>query len=577
MKQHFQFHFYKICILFFCIPLVSAQDLNSYGVKSSYSDLEMKIEALEKNPSEQWKYITYFIKKAKQQKNLPQLNHAYLLASFSKKGEEQIKYVDSTVAVAKKIKDNNLIGDSYLSLGMAYASNENYPKALDSYLKGYSYIQREHNQYLINNAKYQIATVKNYMGSYDEADQLFEASVSFFRQNHEKVKGTDYKYYYLYALINYIDNNTHIHQLKKNIDLINEGKSFIKENKNFQQYYPYFISAEGVNQYFEKNYTASIAKLNEALKLYNDNWKHLTNKFYLGMSYWKLDQKEKALPYFLELDKDYDDTGKLDPFFRPAFENLILYYRETGDIEKQLDYVNKLILLDKVFEKDYQYLSSTLNKEYDTKRLIDEKSALEKKIKWQHYMYLSLLVLGAVIIIILIVLLKKYYDRKRYFKNLYEGFLKGKEQVEESLLQEIQIEKEEPYYNELDINPLTVEKILTALSQFEDEKQFLKKETTLPLLAKKCGTNTSYLSKIINHYKHANFAEYLNNLRLEYIVNQWKTKRKTRYMSIQDIASKAGYNSTQAFAKNFQERYRIPPSYFLNRLSEEENKNVLNN
>lgn len=572
MKKHGKFCFYNLFFLFFFINQFSAQKLNYTEKNASYPELERRIGALENNYKEQWKYIDVFIKKAKNEKDYEQLSKAYLLASFSKRGTEQIVYADSTVIAALKTKNNDFIGDSYLSLGMSYANNENYPKALDNYLKGYHYIQKGEDLYLLNNAKYQIATVKNYLGLYKEADKLFESSVEFFRKNHHKIKDTDYRYYFIYALINYIDNNAHNQKLKDNVSLIKEGKDFIKENKDLKKYHPYFVSAEGIDYYFEGDYLASVNKLDEALKLYDDNWKHLTNKFYLGMSYWKMDKKDKALQYFFELDKDYSETGKLDPFFRPAFENLIVYYKETDDTKKQLEYVDKLIMLDKVFEKDFKYLSGTLKKEYDTKRLIEEKSNLENTIKVHHFIYLSLLGIGCLVIIILAFLIKKYYQRKKYFKKLYEEFLNQKEKsLDVDTTAETQNLDKEIFYNKLNINPLTVEKVLAALLMFEEEKQFLKKEITLSSLAKKCGTNTSYLSKIINHYKHANFAEYLNNLRLEYVVNQWKTKRKTRYVSIQDTAEKAGYSSTQAFAKNFQEKYQIPPSYFLNRLNKEEN------
>ncbi|AZB17975.1 helix-turn-helix domain-containing protein [Chryseobacterium indologenes] len=88
-------------------------------------------------------------------------------------------------------------------------------------------------------------------------------------------------------------------------------------------------------------------------------------------------------------------------------------------------------------------------------------------------------------------------------------------------------------------------------------------------MSKLCGTNTVYLSKIINFYKKKSFNEYLNELRLDHIVSQWKSKPKTRYISIQKTAENAGYNTTQTFTKNFQEKYHIPPTYFLNRLNKE--------
>lgn len=564
---------YSLFVLFF-IQHFSAQLVHNTKKNATYQELEMKIETLENRPEEQWKYIDIFIKKAKDEKNYQQLGKGYLLASFNKKGSSQIIYADSTVITALKTKNYDFIGDSYLSLGMSYANNENYPKALDNYLIGYRYIEKGKDMYLLNNAKYQIATVKNYLGLYEEADKLFESSVNFFRKNHQTIKDTDYRYYFIYTLINYIDNNSHYQKFKDNISLIREGKNFIKDNKDFKFFFPYFISAEGIDYYFEGDYLASTHKLEEALKLYNDNWKHLTTKFYLGMSYWKLNEKDKALEYFFALDKDYSETGKLDPTFRPAYENLILYYKENDNLNKQLEYVNKLIKLDKAFENDFKYLSVTLNKEYDTKKLMDEKSSLESTIRIQHFIYLSLIGIGCLVVILLAFMIKKYYNRKKYFKKLYEQFLNQQQESEHfNPVSEVQNIKEEVIYNTLDINPLTVEKVLKALLKFEEEKGFLKKEITLTSLAKICGTNTSYLSKIINHYKNANFAEYLNKLRLNYIVDRWKTKPKTRYISIQDTAEKAGYNSTQAFSKNFQEKYQIPPSYFLNRLNGEENNN----
>ncbi|WP_164465229.1 helix-turn-helix domain-containing protein [Chryseobacterium lactis] len=536
----------------------------------SYSELELTIQNLENKPDEQWKYINNFIRKAKKETNPEKTRRGYVLASFNKRGKEQILYGDSILIIAKKINDNNIIGDSYLSLGMSYTNNENYPKALDAFIKGYDYIKKNKNPYLIHNAEYQIAQTKSYLGLYQDAHELLTDCVSFFRLHHEKIEDTHYAYYYLYSLIALIETNSHLSNFNANTSLIQEGIDFIKKNPDFKEYYAYFISSQGTDLYYQHKYDQAVVKIHKAIQLYNDSWKHLTDKFYLGMSLWKLGKKEEALPYFLLFDQEYKETGKLDPKFRPAFEILIRHYSENNDSEKQLEYINTLLILDKAYEKDYKYLNSTLNKEYDTKKLHEEKEILENKIKWERFFYFTLIGFGFLVILFLTFLLTKYYNRRKYSKILNERYFEIQDEdipVQNEMFE--QTNDDAIIDDQLGINPLIVENVLKTLSSFEKDKQYLKKNISLASMSKLCGTNTVYLSRIINFYKKKSFNEYLNELRLDHIVSQWKNKPKTRYISIQKTAENAGYNTTQTFTKNFQEKYNIPPTYFLNQLNKE--------
>ncbi|PWN70576.1 hypothetical protein C1631_011485 [Chryseobacterium phosphatilyticum] len=550
--------------------LQSSQKMQKPIGSLSYSDLELAIKNLENKPDEQWKYIHHFIQKAKKENNFEKTRRGYVLATFSTRGNEQITYGDSIVIIAKKINDNNIIGDSYLSLGMSYANNENYPKALDAFIKGYDYIKKNKNPYLIHNAEYQIAQTKSYLGLYREAHVLLTNCVSFFRKHHEKIEDTHYAYYYLYSLISLIETNSHLSNFRINKDLIQEGIEFVKNNPDFKEYYAYFISSEGTDLYYQKKYSASVFKLQEAIRLYSDTWKHLTDKFYIGMSLWKMEKKEEALPYFLLLDHEYNETQKLDPKFRPAFEMLIRYYSERNDSHKQLEYIDKLITLDKAYEKDYKYLNSTLNKEYDTKKLYEEKEILKDKIMWERFIYFSLIGLFLTLMLVLLFLRRKYFIKKQYLPLYNKDFTENQNEKPIFRNEITESANDDSIINDhLGINPLIVENVLKILSDFEKEKQFLKKNISLAAMAKLCGTNTVYLSKIINFYKKKSFNEYLNELRLDHIVSQWKNKPKTRYISIQKTAENAGYNTTQTFTKNFQEKYHIPPTYFLNRLNNE--------
>ncbi len=57
--------------------------------------------------------------------------------------------------------------------------------------------------------------------------------------------------------------------------------------------------------------------------------------------------------------------------------------------------------------------------------------------------------------------------------------------------------------------------ILLIISSFF----FFIKTRNLNLLTKKIGTNSAYLSKVINNIKIIFFTQYLNDLRIEYTIN----------------------------------------------------------
>ena len=114
----------------------------------------------------------------------------------------------------------------------------------------------------------------------------------------------------------------------------------------------------------------------------------------------------------------------------------------------------------------------------------------------------------------------------------------------------------------------TVAYILEQLDIFEKEQQFLDSKITQKLLSEKLGTNPTYLSKIINAYKGKNFSNYLNDLRLEYIVELLKTEHQFLEKEIKELANIAGFTNAEAFSDNFQRKFEIKPSYFIKMMKE---------
>lgn len=91
-------------------------------------------------------------------------------------------------------------------------------------------------------------------------------------------------------------------------------------------------------------------------------------------------------------------------------------------------------------------------------------------------------------------------------------------------------------------------------------------------LAKNMGTNSNYLSKIINFHKGDNFSTYLSDLRIEYTIEALQKQSKLREYTIKTIAHEVGFGNTESFTKAFYKKTGLYPSYFIKQLKKNNSK-----
>ncbi|MDR2235909.1 MAG: helix-turn-helix domain-containing protein [Chryseobacterium sp.] len=197
-----------------------------------------------------------------------------------------------------------------------------------------------------------------------------------------------------------------------------------------------------------------------------------------------------------------------------------------------------------------------------------ETSTLLKLHSHEKRLYSVTIIIILIMIAGLMHLVSSVHLQNSYYKSLYLREVNRQDIQSRVQRAETELKKEMNIFELTEINPLIVESILNALIIFEKEKKYLDKSASLANLAKECGTNTSYLSKVINHYKQQNFASYLNDLRLNHAVELWQKHPKLRYKSIQGMAGMTGFNTAQSFSKKFQEKYNTSPTHFLKNLEQ---------
>ncbi|WP_126651670.1 helix-turn-helix domain-containing protein [Chryseobacterium aureum] len=123
----------------------------------------------------------------------------------------------------------------------------------------------------------------------------------------------------------------------------------------------------------------------------------------------------------------------------------------------------------------------------------------------------------------------------------------------------------------LTITDETTKSLIQKLNKFERSKKFLRKEISLTWLASNLGTNPKYLSEIIKTYRDKNFTNYINGLRINYIIKKLYEDPKYRKYKISYLAEECGYTTQRVFLNAFKNETGFTPSYFMKQLDAQDN------
>jgi YesN/AraC family two-component response regulator len=181
-----------------------------------------------------------------------------------------------------------------------------------------------------------------------------------------------------------------------------------------------------------------------------------------------------------------------------------------------------------------------------------------------------------VFVAILFLLVKNIRDKNNAHKKMnalieeFKANIEKKNQAESELEEkndiipepeEIQLKKENI---NLSIDEAKENKIVEKLLALENKLEYLNADFTLPYVAKKIKTNTTYLSYVVNKRFGKSFGEYSNELKINYVINEMITNHMYRKYSTQAIAESVGFKNAVSFAKSFRKRTGVSPAQFAN-------------
>jgi AraC-like DNA-binding protein len=563
----------KKLLLIFCT--ISLQYFFSQEIYSDYYELRKKYEDLEENDIKAFTYIRPYISKAKKEKNYEKLVQGYKDAVFyALLDEEKLKYTDSMVWAANLSRDKDLMIVAHIDKGVIYYYNyKKFQLALNEYLEAYEYSKNTRNEYLKYQNLYHIGVVKSYLGYYDEAADLFGKCLLYYREKstsdiHPNLIYNNKKGY-LNSLHQLIICYRHLGKYKEMDAAIKKGLTEAGSSKDYAQEKGYFLLSKGISEYREKQYEKALSDLNSSLlsiRNSRDFARLSVNYFFIGKSYLGMNDDQKSVVYFRKIDSIFNKHQFILPELRENYEILINYSKKNKDQDKQLYYTGQLLKADSIMSKDFSYLSPKIHKDYDTKTLLEEKNKLQK-INYLVTVIIILLVIWAIGLIMLFTKKqKKAKEIKQKYILLEEKFVKDQNisEVPNNTIEEKRVNLHEG----------KVEELLRKLQTFENKKGFTQKGLTISKLAAQLGTNSSYLSQVINEYKGGNFNKYLSQLRINYITNLLFEDRKYLKYNIETLAKECGIASRQNFSDLFYEINGIRPTDFIKkRIQEIKNMN----
>lgn len=305
---------------------------------------------------------------------------------------------------------------------------------------------------------------------------------------------------------------------------------------------------------FQKEFRKSITTFEEVLLLSErekfDDMKYQSQVF-LAMNYFNTEDYQKSLFYAESAIKASKRIADFIDFDLEANRYAFLSSKKFNLKDKSIQYADLFINENNQVknQKRRSFVNQIIKNNY-VEDVQNKKNTL--KYYLLTFIIISLFSLGLV-----------YFFQKKKIKKQYEQFQKIITELKNTKnnIAETKIELKSQKNKELSDEKLL--EIIKKLEKFEKGKLFLKPEMSLAFLAGHLQTNVNTLSSIINQSKSQNFNDYINTLRINYIIEKLQNDSKYRNFKISSLAEECGFSSHSVFTVAFKKRTKMNPSQFI--------------
>jgi len=532
----------------------NSEHLNTKDLRSlSFNEIkDQENEAWDNDNMIQLKNLTQaHEQKARVENNDIEIARAFYYRTIFEEPKIGLLYSDSIIEVTKNSKHQNFPTMGYILKGLIYYNSSNFQDALNNYLAAYKLaLEKENTEHQLE-ISLAIAAIRNINGQHYAAAEIYRRSLNLLKRenNFENTRHEDY----IILLFNLSTTHLRLQEIDSAKYYTNNGinQSLIfKDKLNFRD----FVLLDAQINYYDKDYL----KAKDTLLKYVDSLEGTSKAiklYYLGKIEEKFDNSALSLRYFEDIDSILSETG--DPFIeiKDVYQQLILHSLLNEDKHKQIEYMGKLIYYDSILSSGQEDILNKASISYDIPFLKHQKRKTEEQLKAKsRYISFAGILTGFSVLSGLV-----FYVRGRRMRTRLNLLLDKGPIIHIAAPTKILVP------------PSTVPEeiridILKKLELFENSDGFLRSDIDMSLLAQELGTNTTYLSAIINTYKELSFPNYIKDLKITTAINRFSDTPELLKFSFQGLAEHFGFKTAESFTAAFYKKTGVPPSEFLKEL-----------
>ena len=578
-KQYFCSPIFKICILFFCFFRITLSYSQTDSlVTKSYDELVAKFfSKINKNPEKATIYITAAYKNALKENDTNNIIDALSKRAYGKslltKNVAALKDIEKAISLAKNVNNALVLSRIYNQKGSIMSDMGEHLKALDDYIMAKEYAVSSGNRVYEIAPSGSIAFIKQKNQAFEEAIAIYKENLII--TNTIKIDSAYKNITQISTYRNLADAYLRMQEISDEEDYIekaiyynNLGLSICSKTENTIEYYKLLMN-KSIIYFQQKEYDNSI-KLTEEVIVFaekiNDELLRCTAYFYLGKNFDVLENHKEAIK---NLEKFYVILQKSEQTYsneRELHALLSWNYSKIGENEKSKFHYKEQDRLLQQERKDNVAVISKIHTKHDIPEITKKVKILEaefqaqeqrKKLLYGISIFLAILLIGSIV----------FYKLK----------VKRIEKKAAAVLQKVialEAAQEQQKSTKQKITPSISDKVtdtkaallLEKLAKFEEREEFLSLDCSLSYVAEKLESNTSYVSNVINNYKHKTFKAYITELRINAALIRLKNDEKLRSYTIKAIAEEFGFKRQETFSKAFRVQTGIYPSQYLKKL-----------
>lgn len=357
---------------------------------------------------------------------------------------------------------------------------------------------------------------------------------------------------------------------------------------------------------YSSNYQKAINHLKSGNKLFlktgpdvDKNFQTAVNDEMIAKNYLSLSEVDSALFYFNKAQKELSISGSANsPLKGFILNGLANVYNKKNMPEKALvnykaaekiaDDSNFFILKQEVYTSLLEFYKNsdakmyiayneknqqlTQNEENSRKVIADELIKTLRKKQYDNetnYQKSTYLLIGGSLLIVLLTAALYIYKRKSDYKK-FKNYINKEEFIS---LKDVKAAPKKELAKEY-MSEAAENNILKSLEEFENSQSYLKKDISMNSVAAELGVNHRYLSYVINKHKSKDFAGYINELRINYIVERLKNDPSYLKYKISFLADESGFSSHSRFTVTFKKVTGFSPLTFITYLQKENEKKI---